>query len=88
MFSQSHIVTNAVAHKPHTLMSAPVFVYQMEISGHLFPRVPGTLWMWAGASGTFGACVCVCVWLGLMWADTLQETSQYCQRNRIGSESC
>lgn len=48
-------------------MSVPVFVYQMEISGHLFtlftthlfPHVPGTLWMWASASGTFGACVCL-----------------------------
>lgn len=32
--AQSHIV--AMAHKPQTLMSAPVFVYQMEISGRLF----------------------------------------------------
>lgn len=32
--AQSHIV--AMAHKPQTLMSAPVFVYQMELSGRLF----------------------------------------------------
>lgn len=34
--AQSQIVSNPMAHKAQTLMSAPVFVYQMEISGHLF----------------------------------------------------
>lgn len=33
------MVTNAMGHKPHALMSAPVFVYQLEISGHLFTLV-------------------------------------------------
>lgn len=35
MFVQLHIVTNAVNHKPHSLMTVPAFVYHMEISGQL-----------------------------------------------------
>lgn len=35
MFVQLHIVTSAVNHKPHSLMTVPAFVYHMEISGQL-----------------------------------------------------
>lgn len=70
VFVQLHIITNAVNHKPHSLMTVPAFVYHMEISGQL-PTVFTAIFLSAMFLTVVGPLfMCVYHWSGLWRANS------------------